>query len=197
MRKLTMVMLGVSMMGLPIAASAKDKEPKPVELSESELATLQKREIAAGTDVVFRSSISALQEMSYVNINASKDAGTITAETDAKSKLVYNIFWGFGKKKLTQVASVFVEPVSPTLTRISVKLQTVEAKARMGSSYSDGKPVQFGEPYKAFYAEFDKALAVRMAEATAPAPAATVAAEPVATPTPVATPAAAVSEPTR
>ncbi|MDR6834584.1 MULTISPECIES: hypothetical protein [unclassified Sphingopyxis] len=196
MRKLVMVTLGVSMMGLPIAASAKDKEPKPVELSESELATLQKREISAGTDVVFRSSISALQEMSYVNINASKDAGTITAETDAKSKLVYNIFWGFGKKKLTQVASVFVEPVSPTLTRISVKLQTVEAKARMGSSYSDGKPVVFGEPYKAFYAEFDKALAVRMAEAAAPAAPVPAAAEAVAAPAPVATPVAAASEPT-
>ncbi len=191
MRKWTIMTLGVSMMALPVAASAKDKEPKPVELSESELATLQKREIPAGTDVVFRSSISALQEMSYVNINASKDAGTITAETDAKSKLVYNIFWGFGKKKLTQVASVFVEPISPTMTRISVKLQTVEAKARMGSSYSDGKPVVFGEPYKAFYVECDKALAVRMAEAAAPATIAPVAAEPVATP------AAAASEPTR
>lgn len=198
MRKLTMIMLGVSMMGLSVAASAKDKEPKPVALSESELATLQKREIAAGTDVVFRSSISALQEMGYVNINASKDAGTVTAETDAKSKLVYNIFWGFGKKKLTQVASVFVEPISPTLTRMSVKLQTVEAKARMGSSYSDGKPVVFGEPYKDFHAEFDKALAVRMAEAAAPpATVAPVMAEPVATPAPVATSATAASEPTR
>ena len=182
MRKLAMIMLGASMMSAPVAVAAKEKEPKPVELGEAELATLQKREIPASTDVVFRSSIAALQEMSYVNINASKDAGTITAETDAKSKLVYNIFWGFGKKKLTQVASVFVEPTSPTTTRISVKLQTVEAKARMGSSYSDGKPVLFGEPYKAFYAEFDKALAVRMAETAAPAVAAPAAAEPVATP---------------
>ncbi len=182
MRKLTKMIVGVSMMALPVAASAKDKEPKPVELSQDELAKIQKREIIAQTDVVFRSSISALQEMGYVNINASKDAGTITAETDAKSKLVYNIFWGFGKKKLTQVASVFVEPISPTLTRMSVKLQTVEAKARMGSSYSDGKPVVFGEPYNDFYAEFDKALAVRMADAAAPAVAAPVAAEPIVTP---------------
>lgn len=189
-RKLTKMILGVSMMALPVAALAKDKEPKPVEMSQDELAKIQKREIAAETDVVFRSSISALQEMGYVNINASKDAGTITAETDAKSKLVYNIFWGFGKKKLTQVASVFVEPISPTLTRMSVKLQTVEAKARMGSSYSDGKPVLFGEPYNAFYAEFDKALAIRTAEAAAPTVAAPVAAEPVAVPT------ASAAEPT-
>ncbi len=191
MRKLAMIMLGASMMSAPVAVAAKEKEAKPVELGEAELAALQKREIPASTDVVFRSSIAALQEMSYVNINASKDAGTITAETDAKSKLVYNIFWGFGKKKLTQVASVFVEPMSLTTTRISVKLQTVEAKARMGSSYSDGKPVLFGEPYKAFYAEFDKALAVRMAETAAPAVAAPAAAEPVATP------AAVPAEPTQ
>lgn len=180
MRKLTIMILGVSMTMLPVATSAKEKEPKPVELSEAELATLQKREIAAGTDVVFRSSIAALQEMGYVNIDASKDAGTITAETDAKSKLVYNIFWGFGKKKLTQVASVFVEPISPTLTRMSLKLQTVEAKSRIGSSYSDGKPVVFAEPYHDFYAEFDKAMAVRMAETSTPTVRAAVA--PAATP---------------
>lgn len=179
MRKLTIVMLGAAMTMSPVAAAAKEKEPKPVELSEVELATLQKREIPVGVDVVFRSSISALQEMGYVNINASKDAGTITAETDAKSKLVYNIFWGFGKKKLTQLASVFVEPISPTLTRMSVKLQTVEAKSRMGSSYSDGKPVAFAEPYSAFYTEFEKALSVRTAEVAVPA---APAAEAVATP---------------
>ena len=176
MRKLTIAMLGAAMMMSTGAAFAKENEPKPVELNEAELAALQKREIPVAVDLVFRSSISALQEMGYVNINASKDAGTITAETDAKSKLVYNIFWGFGKKKLTQLASVFVEPISPTLTRMSIKLQTVEAKSRMGSSYSDGKPLAFAEPYTAFYAEFDKALAVRTAEAAVPA------AEAVATP---------------
>ena len=180
MRKVALVVLGATMMMTSAAVSAKEKEPKPVELSEVQLDALQKREIQGGVDIVFRSSISALQEMGYVNINASKDAGTITAETDANSKLVYNIFWGFGKKKLTQVASIFVEPISPALTRMSIKLQTVEAKARMGSSYSDGKPVAFAEPYNAFHAEFDKALAVRMAETTPVAPIAP-AAEPVAT----------------
>jgi hypothetical protein len=180
MHKLVVAMLGASLAMSSVAVSAKEKEAKPVELSEAELETLQKREIPAGVDVVFRSSIAALQELSYVNINASKDAGTITAETDAKSKLVYNIFWGFGKKKLTQLASVFVEPISPTLTRMSVKLQTVEAKARMGSSYSDGKPVLFAEPYKAFHTEFEKALAVRSAESAPPTAPAAV--EPVATP---------------
>lgn len=197
MRKLTMTMLGLAMLVQPVAALAKEKEPKPVELNETELAALQKREIPAGVDVVFRSSISALQEMSYVNINASKDAGTITAETDAKSKLVYNIFWGFGKKKLTQLASVFVEPISPTVTRMSIKLQTVEAKARMGSSYSDGKPVVFAEPYNAFYTEFEKALSVRMAEAAAAvAPVAVVPAPIAPADEAVATPAAMPAEPT-
>jgi len=183
MRKSMIAMLGVVMMMSPVAALAKEKEANPVELSEVELSALQKREIPVGVDVVFRSSISALQEMGYVNINASKDAGTITAETDAKSKLVYNIFWGFGKKKLTQLASVFVEPISPTLTRLSIKLQTVEAKSRMGSSYSDGKPVAFAEPYNAFYVDFEKALSVRTAEAAAPvAPAAEAVATPAAIP---------------
>lgn len=190
MLKFLLVVLGATTIMTSAAVSAKEKEPKPVELSEAALEALQKREIQGSVDVVFRSSISALQEMGYVNINASKDAGTITAETDAKSKLVYNIFWGFGKKKLTQVASIFVEPISPALTRMSIKLQTVEAKARMGSSYSDGKPVVFAEPYNAFHAEFDKALAVRMAEIAPAAPG-------VPTAEPVATAAAMPAEPTR
>ena len=154
----------------PVSVIAKEKVPEPVELSESELDALQNREVSAETDVVFRSTIAALQEIGYININASKDAGTITAETDAKSKLVYNIFWGFGKKKRTQLASVFVEPMGSGRTRMSIKMQMVEAKARMGASYSDGKPIRFAEPYASFYAEFDKALALRAGDGRDSAP---------------------------
>ena len=63
MRKVALVVLGATMMMTSAAVSAKEKEPKPVELSEVQLDALQKREIQGGVDIVFRSSISALQEM--------------------------------------------------------------------------------------------------------------------------------------
>ena len=45
-----MTMLGLAMLVQPVASLAKEKEPKPVELNETELAALQKREIPAGVD---------------------------------------------------------------------------------------------------------------------------------------------------
>jgi hypothetical protein len=158
----------------PLAAGAKDKEVKPVELSADAIAALQTQRVDADFDLTFRAAVAALQTQSYININASKDAGTITAETDGKSKLVYNIFWGFGKKKRTQVASLLIEPIAPGVTRLNVKMTSVESKSRagLGGGYSDGTPVMFGEPYRDFLAEFDKALAMRRADAAAAAAAA-------------------------
>ncbi|MEY4269303.1 MAG: hypothetical protein RLZZ58_519, partial [Pseudomonadota bacterium] len=162
----------------PAVARAEDKAPKPVELSADAIAALQTQRVDADFDLTFRAAVAALQSQSYININASKDAGTITAETDGKSKLVYNIFWGFGKKKRTQVASLLVEPIAPGVTRMNVKMTSVESKSRagLGGGYSDGTPVMFGEPYHDFQAEFDKALAMRRADAAAAAAAAAPAA---------------------
>lgn len=118
--------------------------------------------------------MATLQDSNYLNINASKDAGTATAETDAKSKLVYNIFWGIGKKKRTQLASILMEPMGENKSSLKLKLSIIETKNRgaFGGAYSDGTPVKIGEPYRDFYAKLDGEVARRMAAQNTPAPAA-------------------------
>jgi hypothetical protein len=148
----------------PTVAFAKDD--KPAELSASELATLQSRNIGAPYDVLFPSVMSTLQQLNYVNINASRDAGTASAQTEAKGKIYYNIIWGFGKKKRTQLASLFMEPAGAGASKLSLKLSTVEAKSRgFGGSFSEGTPVAVADPYREFYAALDAEIARRGAVA--------------------------------
>lgn len=166
---------------------ARDKD-EPVALSATELAAAQTRIYPTTFAKAFPAAIATLQSLGYLNINASKDAGTITAETEAKGKIIYNIIWGFGKKKKTQQASILVEEMVPNQTTIKLNLSLNEAKSRgmFGTAFKDGKLVEFGEPYAEFYAALDTEMA-RRAEATpAPAPV-TAVAEPSDTAEPVAT----------
>jgi hypothetical protein len=163
MKKLLVALSAVAVVAAPVTVYAKEKEPKPVELSESEIATLQSKSYEVGYDVLFPAVMATLQSTNYVNINASKDAGTASAETEAKGKLIYNIFWGFGKKKRTQLASIFMEPTASGST-LRLKLSVIEAKSRgIGSSVSDGQPVKFGEPYRDFYVALDAEIERRKA----------------------------------
>src|SRR5687768_11436554 len=90
-------------------ASPAMAEKKPAELSSTQLAAVQSKAYPVPSNVAFSAAIATLQTLEYVDINASKDAGTISAQTEAKGKIFYNILWGFGKKKLTQKASLLVE----------------------------------------------------------------------------------------
>ena len=81
----------------------------PPELSSSELAQLQSRRYAVPAKSAFGGVLSTLQSLGYVDINADKDSRTVSAITDAKAKTIFNIFWGFGKKKWTQKASLLIE----------------------------------------------------------------------------------------
>lgn len=74
--------------------------------------------------------MATLQTLGYLNINASKDAGTISGETEAKGKIIYNIIWGVGKKKRTQLASLLVEQTSPSQTTVKLNLSVNESKSR-------------------------------------------------------------------
>ncbi len=161
MKKYMVALSALSLVAMPAASFAKEKAPKPIELSESEIAALQSKKYDVGYDVLFPAVMATLQSTNYVNINASKDAGTASAETEAKGKVIYNIIWGFGKKKRTQLASIFMEPIGSG-SMIRLKLSVIESKSRgIGGSVSDGAPVKFGEPYRDFYTALDAEIARR------------------------------------
>lgn len=170
-----------------VAATAAGAD-KPVELTQAELTAAQARTYSVPSNVAFTASISALQTLGYIDINASKDAGTISAQTEAKGKIIYNILWGVGKKKRTQKASILVEDNGPNQARVRLNLLEAEAKSRglFGTAFTDGKMVKFAEPYGAFFSALDAEVARRASAAAAPqaapAPAATVPAAAPATP---------------
>jgi hypothetical protein len=156
---------------------------KPVELSASQLGAIQARQYNVSSDVAFKAAISTLQSMGYMDIQASKDAGTIEGVTESKAKIIYNIFWGFGKKKLTQKAAVLVEDNGPggTLVRLNLLVAQTKARGIFGHSFSDGQMVKTAEPYNDFFAALDaevKDRALRYVQTPKAAAAAAQAAEP-------------------
>lgn len=156
------------MLSMPVAAVAKDAT-KPVELSAEELATRQSKTYDAPYEVLFPAVMATLQSNGYTNVNASRDAGTATAQTEAKGKVIYNIIWGFGKKKRTQMASIFMEPVGKVRSRLRINLTIVESKQRgfIAQGISDGVPVKVAEPYDAFLTTLDTEIAMRLKESAA------------------------------
>lgn len=189
--------IALAVPGISAPAFAADK---PVELSPTELAAVQSKTYSVPAGTAFSATIAALQTLGYVDITASKDAGTISGQTEAKGKIFYNILWGFGKKKLTQKASLLIEEHGPNQALVRLNLHVTESKQRglFGTAFSDGKLVMVAEPYDAFFAalkgEVDRrAVATPAApaatEAVASAPAAEAPAAPAAAPaTPAATP---------
>lgn len=167
-------------------------EKKPAELSPTQLADAQSEVYAVPASAAFSASIAALQTLGYVDINASKDAGTISGQTEAKGKIFYNILWGFGKKKLTQKASLLIEENGPGQSLVRLNLHVTETKARgiFGTSFSDGKLVKVAEPYDTFFNALKAEVARRAAAMPAAAP---LPAETVPTATPAVAPVAAVS----
>jgi hypothetical protein len=191
----------------PVASAAMAAGDKPVELTPTQLAAVQSKTYSVPANTAFAASIATLQTLGYVDINASKDAGTISAQTEAKGKIFYNILWGFGKKKLTQKASLLVEENGTNRAMVRLNLHVTETKARgiFGTSFSDGKLVKVANPYSAFFAALDGEVARRIpvAPALAPtttetAPAATTASAPAAnglTPNPADMPSALTPTP--
>lgn len=145
-------------------------EQKPVELSATELAAVQAKTFAVPVNTAFSASLATLQTLGYIDINASKDAGTISAQTEAKGKIFYNILWGFGKKKLTQKASLLIEENGPGASLVRLNLHLTESKARglFGTSFSDGKLVKVEEPYASFFAVLQAEVARRAVPAATP-----------------------------
>ena len=153
--------------------------PKPVELSAAELAAHQTKTYAVPSKAAFGAVVAALQSMGYTDIASNRDSGTVSGVTEAKGKIFYNILWGFGKKKLTQKASLLVEENGETGAMVRLNLHVNETKARgiFGTSFSDGKIVRTAEPYTDFWTVLDGEIARRT-----PAAAEQVAAAPEAAP---------------
>ncbi len=168
---------------LTASATAASGDQKPVELSPTELTAAQSRAYSVPANVAFTASISALQTLGYIDINASKDAGTISAVTETKGKIIYNILWGVGKKKRTQKASILVEDNGANQARVRLNLIEAESKSRglFATAFTDGKLVKVGEPYGNFFTALDAEIARRSATAPTPVPAAATV---PATPTP-------------
>lgn len=136
--------------------------PPPTRLTSAGLQAAQTRHYGANSRAVFNSVIAALQSMGYVDINANRDAGTVSAVTDAKAKTILNVFWGFGKKKWTQKASVFVEDVGSTTTvRLNLMVSETKSRGIFGTSFTDGQLVQVADPYLDFFHALDGEVAQR------------------------------------
>ncbi len=147
MNKIRLLTLALAL-SMPSAALAKDKPP---ELSADQLTLAQTQTFAAPFSAVMSSAVAALQTDGYMEIVASKDAGTVSGHTDAKSKLMYNFFWGLGKKKLTQTAQFLIEEIRPGQTTLRLNLFLNESKTRsivFGSRMTDATLIKQGEPYR-------------------------------------------------
>lgn len=162
MKKLSLALAALAMaVCLPGQVTAREKLP---ELSASELAAVQSRTYPVSDKVVFSSAVAALQAAGYLGIEASKDAGTISGHTDAKSKLMFNIFWGLGKKKYTQTAQFLVEEMQPGQTTLRLNLFLNESKTRsiiFGNKATDAMLIRQGEPYTALLQLVDAEVARR------------------------------------
>ncbi len=129
----------------------------PPELAPAELAQAQTRQYSVTPKIAFNSVLSALQTLGYVDVNADRDSGTVSAVTDAKAKTIYNIFWGFGKKKWTQKASLLIEENGlGSRVRLNMMLSETKSRGIFGNSFTDGKIVRIAQPYQDFFSTLDQ-----------------------------------------
>ena len=132
------------------------------ELTSVELAQAQARRYQVPPKAAFSAVLSALQTLGYVDINANRDAGTVSGVTDAKAKTIYNIFWGFGKKKWTQKASLLIEEDGAgSRVRLNMMLSETKSRGIFGTSFTDGKIVRVAAPYQEFFQLLDSEMAQR------------------------------------
>ena len=160
------VVLASAALGSPAVAKG------PPELSAPEMAQVQARRYAVPPKAAFNAVLSSLQTLGFVDIDADRESGTVSAITDAKAKTIFNIFWGFGKKKWTQKASLLVEEDGAgSRVRLNMMLSETKARGIFGTSFTDGKLVRVAAPYQEFFQVLDADMAQRGATASVAAPA--------------------------
>lgn len=148
----------------PDELSAKSKQP---EVSGLELQQIQTRDFEAPKDMVFASVMSVLQDSGYRIQSADLETGLITGVGSAKGKITYNLFWGFGKKKKSPVASVFIEKIGPEYTRVRISFVVATVKATVYSSQpADEDPVTDAAVYAQAFEQVEQAVFLRQSMAT-------------------------------
>lgn len=134
----------------------------PAQYQTAQTSAVQSHRYSVPADVAFRASLAALQTLGFEDIQANRDAGTISAATDAKAKTILNIFWGFGKKKWTEKAQILVEDYAGgSQVRLSLSLKETKARGIFGTSFTDGQVVRDAPPYQEFFAALDAEVAQR------------------------------------
>lgn len=81
---------------------------------------------------------------------------------------MYNIIWGFGKKKYTQTASFFIEDLGngQTQTKLNVFLAETKVRGMMQTGFSDGKRLMIEAPYLEIYNILDSEVELRKSRPT-------------------------------
>ncbi|MEO8175463.1 MAG: hypothetical protein ABI626_02240 [Sphingomicrobium sp.] len=151
-------------------------------MTPTELAQIQSHRYSVPSKGAFGAVLSTLQSLGYVDINANRDSGTVSAITDAKAKTIFNVFWGFGKKKWTQKASLLIEDEGAgSRVRLNMMLSETKARGIFGTSFTDGEMVRVAAPYQEFFQVLDAEMAQRGAVARADATASSrpVSAQPI------------------
>lgn len=135
---------------------------KPPEATPVQLAAAQSHRYPANSKTAFNAVLGTLQTLGYVDIDADRESGTVSGSTEAKAKTIYNIFWGFGKKKFTQKASLLIEDTGAgSLVRLNLTVYETKARGIFGTSFTDGKLIKQAEPYNDFFRYLDAEMANR------------------------------------
>lgn len=152
-------------LGIATMSVAGAKEPKLTGLA---LQQIQSRDMEATSDTVFKSVMTVLQDSGFRIMSADKDTGLITAQGSSESKIIYNIWFGFGSKKQIPIVSAFVEERGINLTR--VRLNFVMSTGKSRNAFTDEKPVEDSQVYKDAFERIEKEIFTRQAMLSAPPP---------------------------
>jgi hypothetical protein len=152
---------------------------KKQEISGLELQQIQSHDFEASKDIVFASVMSVLQDGGYRIQAADKDTGLITGIASTKGSVNWGALLGFGlfsKTKKTPIASVFIENISPAMTRVRISFVMGKIKSSIyGAQPQDEEPMVEPGPYQVAFEKIGQAVFLRQSMATSAAPAAATA----------------------
>lgn len=181
------MILAAAALALAITATPAMAKKKP-EMTPLQVQQIQSHEFEADKDLVFASVMSVLQDDGYRIQAADKDTGLITGVGSSEGKMTYNLLWGFGKSKKTPIASVFLEEIAPTMTRVRINFVMGKIKSTLyGSQPQDEEPILDAATYRDAFEKIGQAVFVRQAMASkassaAPVPSSATIAPAAATP---------------
>ena len=182
-------------LGLSLTLAA-PVEAKKKEISGLELQQIQSHDFEGTKDVVFASVMSVLQDAGYRIQAADKDTGLITASASTKSSVDWTSFvgLGFSKSKKTPIASVFIESINSTITRVRINFVMGKIKSTLyGSQAQDEEPILDAATYQQAFEKIEQAVFLRQSMA-APTPAAARLSAPASPPAMAVTPMPAQSQ---